>query len=242
MFRWSYFLRFCYRCFGALPPSLDALAADWQPVQTATYGAPSLTNLWGSALASTSNVSYRPRPLDTELRCCVLQWYRFRMTIAFAFCLPSTVQVLGFNNYILPPFSQGWNDKVDAASLYIDDTNVNASMSRWTPYSVLRNGSVLAAHGSLITVVSELRMLPNSPFMLGTLSLTTSAAPATVNVSIDFETSTRYYPRADECPSWHYPTNSYPCCWNWYDLRHFDVYRIWLFCASRLALKCSVVR
>ena len=33
---------------------------------------------------------------------------------------------------------------------------------------------------------------------------------------MDFQTPTRYYPRADLCPSWHYPTQSNPCCWNWF--------------------------
>lgn len=38
------------------PPPLDALASIWQPVDAPTYGAPSVTNAFGSVLASVDNV------------------------------------------------------------------------------------------------------------------------------------------------------------------------------------------
>ena len=167
---------------AASPPSLDTLSSIWQPNNPDVYGALSVTNSWGTVLASTSNV-------------------------------------LGFNALEMAPFSSGWDSKnqhgwgVDSATLYINNSSIEPTFTQWTPYSVRRNGT--GENG--IVVSSELRWVFESQALLLEANITIPlSAVNDVEISVDLRSPVRYFARADECPSWHYPTHSSPCCWNWF--------------------------
>ena len=163
------------------PPDLDLLASAWQPVDQAVIGAPSVTNSWGSVLASTANV-------------------------------------LGFNALELPPFSSGWSAEslygwpTDSASLYVDGAPVAPSFSQWTPYSVRRNGSAVARG---LAVETELRWVFEAQALL-LEAIVSAPAAAAFSLSVDLRLPLRYFARARDCSSWHYPSMSVPCCWNWF--------------------------
>jgi hypothetical protein len=163
------------------PPSLDSLSSIWQPNEPDVYGALSVTNSWGTVLASTRNV-------------------------------------LGFNALEMAPFSSGWdaNDEhgwaVDSASMYLNGAAIAPSWTQWTPYSVRRNGT--GANG--ISVNSEMRWVFESQALLLEANISLPAVGGEVLLSVDMRSPVRYFARADACPSWHYPTHSSPCCWNWF--------------------------
>jgi hypothetical protein len=169
--------------YAASPPSLDALTSIWQPNVPDVYGALSVTNAWGTALASTSNV-------------------------------------LGFNALEMAPFSSGWDSTnehgwaVDSATLLVDGVSVEPAWTQWTPYSIRRNGTTGAGG---VTVSSEMRWVFESQALLFEANITLPFAAAAASlVSVDLRAPVRYFSRADACPSWHYPTHSAPCCWNWF--------------------------
>lgn len=170
---------FLFRAVGAAP-ALTMFSSAPQPVDTATYGAPSVSNAWASLLVSTSNI-------------------------------------LGFNAFGLPPFSQGWNAKVDAVSLGVNGSGVPPTTTVWLPYGVVRTGSAQLADGTAVTVSTEIRMVFEASAILltATVQLPPTRVP-NIDLEIDFQTPVRYYPQAGECPSWHYPTHSSSCCWNWF--------------------------
>ena len=47
-------------------------------------------------------------------------------------------------------------------------------------------------------------------------SQTSSTDATSLSATVDLRFPLRYYPRFDECTSWHYPTHSEPCCQNWF--------------------------
>ena len=171
----------------ATPPSLDSLASIWQPFVQAVNGAPSVTNCWGSVLASSANV-------------------------------------LGLNALEAAPFSSGWDSEnlygwaTDTATLSVGGARVAPTASLWTPYSVLRNGSG-GGKGAAVLVTTELRWVFEAQALMleANVSLADGGATASVvEIDVDLRLPLRYFPRADMCPSWHYPTASHPCCWNWF--------------------------
>ena len=176
---------------AARPPDLDLLASTLQPAggaNRAVYGAPSVTNAWGSVLASSGNV-------------------------------------LGFNALEMAPFSSGWDARnlygwtVDSASLSVDGANVEPNATLWTPYSVLRTGTAAAAAGgAALALSSELRFVFEAQALLleVNVSLLAAAGAAAVALGVDLRAPVRYFARADNCSSWHYPTQSVPGCWNWF--------------------------
>ena len=135
------------------------------------------------------------------------------VTNAWGSLLLSSSNVLGINAITQPPFSSGWDAAnlygwpVDTASLYLDGAPVPPSATLWTPYSGIRNGS--SAGGA--TVASEVRWVFEGQAVLFEVNITLPAG-GTLNASVDFRFPLRYYPRADACDSWHYPTHSEPCC------------------------------
>jgi hypothetical protein len=157
------------------PPPLDWLASIWQPVDQTVYGAPSVTNCWGSVLASTANV-------------------------------------FGFNALEMAPFSSGWDPALfhgwgtDTASLFMNGAPVAPTATLWTPYSVIRRAA---------DVSTELRMVFEDQALL--LEANVTVAPLSeVSLDVDMRLPLRYFARADGCSSWHYPTRSEECCWNWF--------------------------
>ena len=85
---------------------------------------------------------------------------------AWATLLSSTNNVLGFNAFVLPPFSAGWEDPTDAVSLIVAGVHVPPSSTIWTPYSVERNGSAAVSSEINVSVTSELRMVFESNVVL----------------------------------------------------------------------------
>jgi hypothetical protein len=170
---------------AAAQPPLPSLASIVQPVNQPVYGAPSVTNAWGSLLASTANV-------------------------------------LGINAVEVPPFSSGWSADnlygwpVDAAALSVNGAAVPPATTQWTPYSVIRNGTAV---GGTVSVSTEVRMVFEAAAVLLEANITAVGAsppPTSLDIAVDLRLPLRYYPRADACPSWHYPTHSVPCCFNWF--------------------------
>ena len=151
---------------AAAPPQLSSLSSIWQPVQPDTYGAPSVTNAWGTVLASVTNV-------------------------------------LGFNALEMAPFSSGWDSTnqhgwaVDTASLFIDGAPVPPAASQWTPFSVRRNGTA----GEL-AVSTELRWVFEAQALLLEATIV-SPRPVNFSLDVDLRAPVRYFPAADDCPSWH---------------------------------------
>lgn len=78
---------------------------------------------------------------------------------AWATLLVSTNNVLGFNAFVLPPFSAGWEDPVDAVSLIIAGKGIPPTSTIWTPFSVQRNGSTSISSEIATSVSSEIRMV-----------------------------------------------------------------------------------
>ena len=177
------------------PPDLDVLASVLQPAggaNQAVYGAPSVSNAWASVLASSSNV-------------------------------------LGFNALEAAPFSSGWDSQnlygwsVDTASLSVDGAFVQPNATLWTPYSVLRTGVAAAGAGPL-QVSTEMRFVFEAQALLleANVSLASGGDAASFALGVDLRAPLRYFPRADLCSSWHYPTHSEPCCWNWFPPEPFS--------------------
>jgi len=170
------------------PPLLDDLSSIWQssgPLFQSVYGAPSITNAWGSALVSTNNI-------------------------------------LGVNAIEMAPFSSGWDSNdlygwpIDTSSLYINDVSITPTATKWTPYSVIRNNSQ-SSSPSIPFVTTEVRWVFESQAMLFSANIDlTEIVEENVTISVDFRLPMRYFSRADLCSSWHYPTRSNPCCWNWF--------------------------
>jgi hypothetical protein len=170
------------------PPSLDLLSSIWQPSgpdNQAVYGAPSITNAWGSLLVSTNNV-------------------------------------LGINAIEMVPFSSGWDSKllygwpVDTASLFINGISVIPTATQWTPYGVIRNNSAINGDANAYPVTTEVRWVFEAQAVLFSAEIDLTSATENVTVGVDFQLPLRYYNRADNCSSWHYPTHSEESCWNWF--------------------------
>jgi len=194
---------------------LETLASAPQPVDPAVYGAPTVSNGWGSLLMSTANVA-------------------------------------GFNAFVLPPFSSGWNDPVDSGSMTFNGVSPPPTSTVWSLYGTKQSATITVPQGSgasedaagqcTLQVTTEVRMSFEQPVVL---LYTTVQNVGTSSCNVDFtldmqvrplacqqwraafsatppsysdtlQTPTRYYSRADACPSWHYPTHSSPCCWNWF--------------------------
>lgn len=85
---------------------------------------------------------------------------------AWATLLSSTNNVLGFNAFVLPPFSAGWTDPVDAVSLVVAGKNIAPSTTVWTPFSVERNGSATISSDIAVSVSSEIRMVFESSVVM----------------------------------------------------------------------------
>ena len=140
---------FVRAALSALPPDLDRLASDWQPV---------------SPLAIETAARSRCRALVQSLLLCDSRKQAGKPygtpTVAqpWGNLLVSYSNVLGFNSLELPPFSSGWNAPIDAAALFVDGAAVNSSTWRWTPYSVLRRTAV----ADRPNVATELRMVYES--------------------------------------------------------------------------------
>jgi hypothetical protein len=171
-----------------------------------------------AALACVAGAVVSPPPLD--LLASIWQpaiqpvYGALSVTNAWGSLLLSSSNVLGINAITQPPFSSGWDAAnlygwpVDTASLYLDGAPVPPSATLWTPYSGIRNGS---SAGGGATVASEVRWVFEGQAVLFEVNITLPAG-GTLNASVDFRFPLRYYPRADACDSWHYPTHSEPCC------------------------------
>ena len=85
---------------------------------------------------------------------------------AWATLLTSTNNVLGFNAFILPPFSAGWEDPVDAVTLAVAGKALPPSHTVWLPYAVQRNGSAKLTETIAVSVASEIRMVFESNVVL----------------------------------------------------------------------------
>jgi hypothetical protein len=158
-----------------LPPSLEALTSDWQPIGP-IYGTPTVSTAWGSLLVSASNV-------------------------------------FGINNLAVPPFSSGWNAPTDTATLSLNGLAVNSTSWQWSPMGVKR-----AATTGQFTLTTEVRMVFEGQGVLleAVLALAPGEGAGNASIDVDFFLPLRNYPKSDECTSWHYPTHSVPCCWNWF--------------------------
>jgi hypothetical protein len=138
------------------------------------------------------------------------------VTNAWGSLLLSSSNVLAINAVTQPPFSSGWDATnlygwpVDTAFLYLDGVPVPPAATLWTPYSGIRNGSAGGA-----AVASEVRWVFEGQAILFEVNITLPNG-GLLNASVDFLLPLRYYPRADGCSSWHYPTHSEPCCFNWF--------------------------
>jgi hypothetical protein len=177
-----------FAALAAAQPALDDLASIPTPVLAPVFGAPSVTNAWGSLLAATSNV-------------------------------------LAINAVELAPFSSGWDATnlygwdVDTATLTLNGLPLPPSFSLWTPYSVLRNASVvLPSPAPAATVTTEVRWVFEAQAVLleANITLPEGADATSLSATVDLRFPLRYYPRFDECTSWHYPTHSETCCSNWF--------------------------
>jgi hypothetical protein len=141
------------------------------------------------------------------------------VTNAWGSLLLSSSNVLAINAIEMAPFSSGWSSQslygwgVDTLMLSINRSNAAPSSTQWTPFSARRWGSVGA-----VNVASEVRWVFEAQAVLveANVSLADPAVCTALSADVDFRLPLRYYPRADECSSWHYPTHSEPCCWNWF--------------------------
>ena len=139
------------------------------------------------------------------------------VTNAWGSLLLSSSNVLGINAVEMAPFSSGWDASklygwpTDTATLSLNGVPVPPSATLWTPYSGIRNGT----NGEGAQVHSEVRWVFEAQAVLFEVNITLPQG-GVVNASVDFLFPLRHYPRADQCDSWHYPTHSEPCCWNWF--------------------------
>ena len=168
--------------------------------------------------------STRAPPAAPPLDCLASIWQpadpatygALSLSNAWGSLLLSSQNVLGVNALEMAPFSSGWDAQdlygwpTDAASLSLNGAPVAPQQTLWTPYSGIRQASTGG-----VEVQSEVRWVFEAQAVLFEVNLTMPLGGA-LNASVDFLLPLRYYPRADACDSWHYPTHSEPCCWNWF--------------------------